>query len=66
MARVNYAFAKKQREQAKKQEKAAKKQRKAILALAGESEPDETPEGTEEGTEAGTEGEGAPEAPDPA
>lgn len=61
MARVNYAFAKKQREQAKKAEKAAKAQRKAQAREAGEPEEDAwverqasedaegpAPEGTEE------------------
>lgn len=58
MARVNYAFAKKQREEAKKAEKAAKKQRKALQALAGESEPDEV-----EGLDEGREGEATSEGP---
>jgi hypothetical protein len=45
MARVNYAFAKKQREQAKKAEKAAKAQRKAQAREAGEPDEDAGLEG---------------------
>ena len=45
MARVNYAFAKKQREQAKKAEKAAKAQRKAQAREAGEPDEDAWVEG---------------------
>lgn len=41
MARVNYAFAKKQREQAKKAEQAAKAQRKAQAREAERDQPSE-------------------------
>ncbi len=46
MAKPNYQFEKRQREQQKKQKKAEKAQRKA-LALPAEPTPHEVPEATE-------------------